>query len=72
MFSLFSSSQHIVSRHMHTPESLAVDWVHNKIYWTDYRLKQIERCDLNGSNREVVFSTGKRRPRAIALDPFEG
>eukprot|EP00057_Strongylocentrotus_purpuratus_P007914 XP_011662388.1 PREDICTED: low-density lipoprotein receptor-related protein 4 [Strongylocentrotus purpuratus] len=64
--------QHIVSRHMHTPESLAVDWVHNKIYWTDYRLKQIERCDLNGSNREVVFSTGKRRPRAIALDPFEG
>nr|XP_054774099.1 low-density lipoprotein receptor-related protein 4-like [Lytechinus pictus] len=64
--------QHIVSRHLHSPESLAIDWVHNKIYWTDIRLKQIERCDLNGSNREVVFNTGKRRPRAIALDPFEG
>ena len=54
----------------------ALDVDGGKIYWTDAELENwhewgmgtIQRADLNGQNREVLFDPIVRRPHGIALD----
>ena len=47
-----------------------MDWVSDKIYWTDAVLQVIEVFDLINVNRTTLISTGKlSRPKAIVLDP---
>lgn len=56
-----------------SPSGLAVDWISNKLYWTDGLLKRIEVADMHdGEKRSVLFSTGLDRPRAIVLNPATG
>lgn len=52
------------------PEDLAVDWMRRKLFWTDASFKVIEVIHLNGTQRQVLISTGHDKPRAIALDPL--
>ena len=61
----------IVSR-VHTPDGIAIDWVGNKMYWTDGGYKMIEVAELDGSNRLTLFSSGLDKPRAIVVDPLYG
>lgn len=42
------------------------------MYWTDPKLKVIEVCRLNGSNRYVVLPRGIDSPHSLALDPPQG
>ena len=49
---------------------IAVDWVNNKIYWTDSLTKLIEVSDLDGSNRSALIWSDMELPRPIVLDPF--
>lgn len=49
---------------------LAVDWVNDKLYWTDIETGLIEVSELDGSHRKLLFSTNLEKPRAIALDPL--
>lgn len=37
------------------PSSLTLDEHFHKLYWCDLKLSFIERCDLNGENREIIF-----------------
>ena len=55
-----------------TPVGLAVDWIHNRLYWTDSELKTIESSDLDGGRRTVVVYTGLDSPIDIVLDPERG
>ena len=49
---------------------IAVDWVNNKIYWTDSLTKLIEVSDLDGSNWSALIWSDMELPRPIVLDPF--
>lgn len=51
---------------------LAVDWVHDKLYWTDSGTSRIEVANLDGAHRKVLLWQNLEKPRAIALHPMEG
>ena len=50
-------------------EGIAVDWVHNLIYWVDNSLKRIEVANLNGGQRTILFSD-LHSPKDIIVDPI--
>ncbi len=49
-----------------------MDWVNDKLYWTDSGTQRIETAHIDGSNRTVLFSTELSEPRAIVVDPEVG
>ncbi len=52
------------------PDGLAVDWVNNKIYFTDAGLNIVGVFDPIGFHyRVLVRSDSTAEPRAIVLDP---
>lgn len=57
---------------LHSPEGLAVDWVHKNIYWTDSGNKSISVASGDGRKRKVLIATELSEPRAIAVDPHHG
>ena len=52
-------------------EGLAVDWIHDKLFWTDSLKGTVEVAGLEGSVHAVLYS-GLNFPRGIAVDPFKG
>ncbi|CAJ0586597.1 unnamed protein product, partial [Mesorhabditis spiculigera] len=57
---------------VHTPDGLAVDWVHNLLFWTDGGLDQINVMNLNTRQKKTLFVDQLQEPRAIAVDPELG
>lgn len=57
---------------LHSPEGLAVDWVHKNIYWTDSGNKSISVATADGRKRKALIATELSEPRAIAVDPHQG
>lgn len=51
---------------------LAIDWIHDKLYWTDSGTSRIEVANLDGTHRKVLLWQNMEKPRAIALHPIEG
>ena len=43
----------IINTKIHTPNGLTIDYVSRKLYWSDARFDKIERCEYDGSNRQV-------------------
>lgn len=62
----------LIDSALHSPEGIAVDWVHNNIYWTDSGHKSISVATTDGKKRKVLVDNELREPRAIALDPRQG
>lgn len=58
--------------HLFPSGGLAVDWVHDKLYWTDSGTSRIEVANLDGAHRKVLLWQNLEKPRAIALHPMEG
>ena len=54
-------------QNLDNPFQIAVDWVNDKLYWTDDDSKAIIRVDLDGSNPTKIIKGGN--PRGIAIDP---
>lgn len=50
------------------PAHIAIDWVNDKLYWTD--VNSVMRVDLDGSNPKELIRAG--RPYGIAVDPYLG
>lgn len=67
-----SSQQVALIDTLHSPEGLAVDWVHKNIYWTDSGNKSISVATGDGQKRKVLIDTELSEPRAIAVDPHQG
>uniref|UniRef100_A0A3Q1EYL8 Low density lipoprotein receptor-related protein 8, apolipoprotein e receptor n=1 Tax=Acanthochromis polyacanthus TaxID=80966 RepID=A0A3Q1EYL8_9TELE len=67
-----SSQQVTLIDSLHSPEGLAVDWVHKNIYWTDSGNKSISVATGDGRKRKVLVATELNEPRAIAVDPHQG
>jgi len=53
------------------PLGIDFDWLHKRIYYTDYSLKTISSCYIDGTNITTLLS-GLDKPRAIAVDPCRG
>ncbi|XP_069837740.1 low-density lipoprotein receptor-related protein 8 isoform X2 [Dendropsophus ebraccatus] len=62
----------LVNSHLHSPEGLAVDWIHKNIYWTDSGNKTISVATTDGCKRKTLFNQSLGDPRAIAVDPTTG
>ncbi|XP_074077497.1 low-density lipoprotein receptor-related protein 8 isoform X7 [Macrotis lagotis] len=62
----------LIDSQLHSPEGLAVDWVHKHIYWTDSGNKTISVATVDGGRRKTLFSHDLSEPRAIAVDPLHG
>ncbi|XP_022352171.1 low-density lipoprotein receptor-related protein 8 isoform X3 [Enhydra lutris kenyoni] len=62
----------LIDEQLHSPEGLAVDWVHKHIYWTDSGNKTISVATIDGARRCTLFSQDLSEPRAIAVDPLRG
>ena len=62
----------IVATGIDVVEDIAVDWVGQNLYWTDYGMETIEVVNLSGENRMVLFSENITNPRAIEVDPRDG
>ncbi|ELR44681.1 Low-density lipoprotein receptor-related protein 8, partial [Bos mutus] len=61
----------LIDEQLHSPEGLAVDWVHKHIYWTDSGNKTISVATVDGKRRCTLFSRNLSEPRAIAVDPLQ-
>ena len=62
----------VISKDVSTPDGLAVDWVHGRLFWTDTGLDRINVINLSNLRRRVLFDKGLDQPRAIAVDPIAG
>ncbi|XP_048207307.1 low-density lipoprotein receptor-related protein 8 isoform X8 [Perognathus longimembris pacificus] len=62
----------LIDEQLHSPEGLAVDWVHKHIYWTDSGNKTISVATVDGGRRCTLFNRNLSEPRAIAVDPLRG
>ncbi|XP_075412493.1 low-density lipoprotein receptor-related protein 8 isoform X5 [Tenrec ecaudatus] len=62
----------LIDEQLHSPEGLAVDWVHKHIYWTDSGNKTISVATVDGGRRRTLFNQDLSEPRAIAVDPLRG
>ncbi|KAK6105057.1 Low-density lipoprotein receptor domain class A family protein [Brugia pahangi] len=62
----------LIDKDVSTPDGLAVDWVHQLLFWTDTGLDQINVLDLVTRKRRTLFSENLDEPRAIAVDPLRG
>lgn len=52
-----------------TPDGLAIDWLTEKLYWTDSETNKLEVSSLDGKKRKVLYWEDIDQPRAIALVP---
>ncbi|XP_039590723.1 low-density lipoprotein receptor-related protein 8 [Polypterus senegalus] len=62
----------LIDSHLHSPEGLAMDWVHKNLYWTDSGNKSISVATTDGTKRKTLIDSELSEPRGIALDPREG
>jgi len=64
----------VVSSGVDGPVSLAVDWVHDRIYWMSNRHQTVEVADLDGGNRTLLLDNLQniRYPNNIDVDPYAG
>lgn len=63
----------LVSSDIITADGLAVDWIHDLVYWTDTGKNTIEVADVrDGRNRAIIASDGLDEPRAIVVNVVDG
>lgn len=67
-----SNASVLVSSHIITADGLAVDWIHDLVYWTDTGKNTIEVADVrDGSRRMVLVDEGLDEPRAIVVNVLD-
>lgn len=54
---------------LETPGGLALDWIHNLLFWTDSGNRRVEVATLDGMKRAVLTATDLDKPRAVAVHP---
>lgn len=57
----------LISDNVHWPNGLALDWPNERLYWIDAKLKHIESCRLDGSDRRQVISAISKHPYGLEI-----
>lgn len=70
-----ASFSYIISMHTHNTDDIAVDWISNKLYWTDalseeIRVMDLERREVKSLLRTEDPGNNNSIPRGIAVDPI--
>ena len=66
------NKQEIIKSNIDVSDGIAIDWIHDLLYWTDTGMNTVMVSNLDGSKRATVVSTDLDEPRGIALDPKNG
>jgi hypothetical protein len=56
---------------LESPGGIAIDWIHDTIFWTDSGTRRVEVATLDGRLRVIIASSDLNKPRAIAAHPGE-
>ncbi|RWS26920.1 very low-density lipoprotein receptor-like protein, partial [Leptotrombidium deliense] len=56
-----------VGENVGTVDGLAIDWIHNLVYWTDYSNGTLEVAAVNRPSTRTILISELDRPRAISL-----
>nr|CAE54584.1 epidermal growth factor precursor [Suberites domuncula] len=63
----------LVTDRLGFPADLSVDWINDKLYWTDRSFRRIEEYDLTTGYRRTVIHTGSGSlPTGIIIYPYPG
>ena len=62
----------MVSSSLESPAGLAIDWITEKLYWTEAAANRIEVSNLDGTMRTVLVWGDLDKPRDIVVNPIEG
>ena len=46
---------------------LTIDYIRQELYWTDYSYRKIERCNVDGTNRQLIEVEDTRYPFGIVF-----
>ena len=57
---------------LQTPGGVAIDWIHDLLFWTDSGTRRVEVVTLDTNIRHVIISSDIDKPRAIAVHPNFG
>lgn len=57
----------LITDNIHWPNGLALDWPNERLYWVDAKLKTIESCKLDASDRRSVIKMVSKHPYGIAV-----
>lgn len=61
----------LVSEGLIAPMGIAIDWLTEKLYWTDGENKKIEVIDFEFKYRKVLFWSDVDLARAIVVAPYD-
>lgn len=61
----------IIKWGLESPGGVALDWVHDLLFWTDHGTRRIEVASLDGKQRALIVANDLDKPRAIAVHPGE-
>lgn len=57
----------LVNEEIFWPNGLTLDWPNERIYWVDAKIKTIESCKIDGSDRRQVIKQMSKHPYGIAM-----
>jgi hypothetical protein len=70
MFPHFKSTD-VIRWGLESPGGVAIDWVHDIIFWTDSGTRRVEVATLDGRMRVIIATSYVDKPRDIAAHPGE-
>ncbi|XP_071176515.1 very low-density lipoprotein receptor-like isoform X2 [Mytilus edulis] len=69
---LINNKKVVIKANIDTPDGIAIDWIHDLLYWTDTGLNSIQVSSLDGDKTVTVVTNDLDEPRGIVLDPRNG
>ena len=70
MFPYMKSSD-VIRWGLESPVGVAIDWIHDIIFWTDFGTRRVEVATLDGRMCVIIAPSDVDKPRDIAAHPGE-